>query len=143
MILLINEKSVNLYIIIFVFWHVMATGFELAYSQAPACFKGLVMGMFLLTSSLGNYAASLLVVIVQKASNHHHWYPPGKKLNEGHLEYFYFLLAVLMILNFVVFLFIALKYKYNIVQRREIIRDSRERLQPIGQDDSEITMREG
>ena len=122
--------------VIVVFCPVMAVGLELAYCQAPACFKGLVMGMFLLTSSLGNYAASLLVVIVQKASNHHLWYPPSDKLNKGHLEYFYFLLAGLMILNFVVFFFVASKYKYNSVQREEIIRDSRERLQPTGQDDS-------
>lgn len=107
------------------------TGLEFAYSQAPRCLKGLVMGMFLVTGCLGNYLASLLVFIVQKASKDD-WYPSADP-NKGHLEYFFFLLAGLMILNFVVWLIVALKYKYKIVPQQDIT-GNRETLQPTERD---------
>lgn len=85
------------------------------------------MGTFLLTSALGNYLASLLVLIVRSASSHT-WYPSNP--NEGKMENFFFLLAGLMIVNFVVFLFVASSYIYKTSPRREIIKSSTETLQP-------------
>lgn len=85
------------------------------------------MGTFLLTSALGNYLASLLVLIVRSASSHT-WYPNNP--NEGKMENFFFLLAGLMIVNFVVFLFVASSYIYKTSPRREIIKSSTETLQP-------------
>ena len=81
------------------------------------------MGAFLVTSGLGNYVASLLVVIVRLATGKD-WYPE-KDPNHGHLEYFFFLLAGLMLFNFVVFLFIASSYKYKPLPKRteEIVKD--------------------
>ena len=79
------------------------------------------MGAFLVTSGLGNYVASLLVLIVRSAGNKK-WYP-SKNPNEGTLEYFFFLLAGLMMVNFVVFLFISSSYKYKTAPRREVIKD--------------------
>jgi len=104
------------------------TGLEFAYSQAPKCFRGLVMGAFLVTSGLGNYVASLLVLIVRSASNDV-WYP-SKNPNEGKLENFFFLLAGLMLVNFVVFLFVASSYKYKTAPRREIVTKDLETGQP-------------
>ena len=74
------------------------------------------MGAFLVTSALGSYVASVLVIIVRAASNND-WYP-SKDPNQGHLEYFFFLLAGLMIVNFVVFLYIASSYKYKTLPKR-------------------------
>jgi len=71
------------------------------------------MGAFLVTSGLGSYVASLLVIIVRAASNSD-WYP-SEDLNQGHMEYFFFLLAGLMLINFCVFLYIASSYKYKTV----------------------------
>ena len=90
------------------------------------------MGAFLVTSGLGNYVASLLVLIVRSASNGS-WYP-SKNPNKGNLEYFFFLLAGLMVVNFVVFLFVASSYKYKTTPRKEIIRDSTDTLQPTDGD---------
>ena len=87
------------------------------------------MGMFLLTSALGNYLASLLVLIVRSASDDT-WYPSDNP-NEGKMENFFFLLAGLMIVNFVVFLYVATSYIYKTSPRREIIiRSSTNTLQP-------------
>ena len=94
----------------------------MAYSQSPQHMKGLVMGAFLVTSGLGNYVATLLVVIVRSAGKKE-WYPSDDP-NRGELENFFFLLAGLMMLNFVVFLFIASSYKYKTVTRREEINSN-------------------
>ncbi|XP_020621718.1 solute carrier family 15 member 4-like [Orbicella faveolata] len=118
-----NASSVN------VFWQIpqfmlvgssevlmVITGLEFAYSQAPQSLQGLVMGAFLVTSALGSYVAIVLVIIVRAASNSD-WYP-SEDPNHGHMEYFYFLLSGLMVINFVVFLYIASSYKYKTVPKR-------------------------
>jgi len=81
------------------------------------------MGAFLLTSALGNFFASVIVIIVRAASNGD-WYPI-KDPNHGHMEYFFFLLSGLMLINYVVFLYIASSYKYKTEPKRttEITKD--------------------
>lgn len=121
----INASSVN------VFWQIpqfmlvgasevltVITGLEFAYSQAPQSLQGLVMGAFLVTTALGNYVASVLVVIVRAASNNV-WYP-SEDPNKGYMEYFFFLLSGLMLINFVVFLYVASSYKYKTVPKRTL-----------------------
>ena len=73
------------------------------------------MGCFLITTGLGSYLTSLLVVIVRSASNGV-WYP-SKNPNKGKLEYFFFLLAGIMMVNFAIFVFIASWYKYKTNER--------------------------
>ncbi|XP_022090070.1 solute carrier family 15 member 4-like [Acanthaster planci] len=86
------------------------TGLEFAYSQSPKAMQGVVMGLFLLTSGLGSYIGSLLVVVVNAITSEDEWIPD--EINYGHLEYFFFLLAVIMTINFVCFLLIARGYVY-------------------------------
>ncbi|XP_013392509.1 solute carrier family 15 member 4 [Lingula anatina] len=85
------------------------SGLEFAYSQAPAVLQGLIMGMFLLTNGLGNYLGSALIAIVNAATVDDPWYP--NDINQGHLEYFFWLLAGLMVLNTLVFVVLAWRYK--------------------------------
>ena len=79
------------------------------------------MGVFLVTCGLGNYVSMLLVLIVRSAISKQ-WYP-SENPNDGKMEYFFFLLAGLMMVNFVVFLFIASSYKYKTAPRRERTKD--------------------
>lgn len=83
------------------------TGLEFAYSQAPEYLKGVIMALFLAASGIGSYVANLLVAVVNN-----NWYP-AKDPNQGHMEYFFFMIAGLMTLNFLLFLYIASSYKYR------------------------------
>ena len=82
---------------------------EFAYTQSPVELRGVVMGLYLLTSGFGFYVASALVSVVKHASDSQ-WYPDN--FNKGSPEYYMFLLAGLMMVNVVVFLLIAMKYQY-------------------------------
>lgn len=88
------------------------TGLEFAYSQSPLALQGVIMGLFLLTTGLGSYVGSLLVLIVNSISEAagSEWLPDEP--NDGHLEYFFLLLAGLMILNFCLYLWVSSKYEY-------------------------------
>lgn len=87
----------------------MVTGMEFAYSEAPSSLQGLVMGMFLVTSGLGHYIGSLLINIVNAATPGDEWYPD--EINTGHLDYYFFLVGGLMMLNTLVYFIIAYRYK--------------------------------
>lgn len=67
------------------------------------------MGLNLATIGIGFYVAGALAAIAKKASGDT-WYP--QDLNDGKLENYFFFLAAVMFLNFLVFVFIAKKYKY-------------------------------
>lgn len=87
---------------------------EFFYDQAPDAMRSLCSALSLTTVALGNYLSSLLVTIVTKVTTRHGklgWIPDN--LNRGHLDYFYWLLAILSVLNFVVYLWIAKWYTYK------------------------------
>ncbi|WCJ28429.1 Major facilitator superfamily protein [Euphorbia peplus] len=87
---------------------------EFFYDQAPDAMRSLCSALSLTTVALGNYLSTLLVTIVAKATTGHGkpgWIPDN--LNRGHLDYFYWLLAILSLLNFIVYLWIAKWYTYK------------------------------
>ena len=65
------------------------------------------MALFLSASGIGSYVANFLVAVVNSD-----WYPE-KDPNQGHMEYFFFMMSGLMTLNFLLFLLIASSYKYK------------------------------
>ena len=81
---------------------------ELAYSQSPKSLRGVMMGLYLAMSGFGVYVADALVSIVRRFAAD--WYP--EKLNTGSLEKYFFLLTGIMLLNLVIFLALAVRYKY-------------------------------
>ena len=74
------------------------------------------MGVFLFTAGLGTYAGAALVAIVNAITGSsdagQKWYPDKKNINDGHyLAYYFFLLAGIMILNFVLYIFVAVSFE--------------------------------
>ncbi|KAG0468239.1 hypothetical protein HPP92_017567 [Vanilla planifolia] len=87
---------------------------EFFYDQAPDAMRSLCSALSLTTVALGNYLSSLLVTIVTSLSTRNGklgWIPDN--LNRGHLDYFYWLLAILSFVNFLVYLLIAKAYTYK------------------------------
>jgi len=87
---------------------------EFFYGQAPDAMRSLCAALQLTTNALGNYVSTLLVLIVTKITSSHGrigWIPDN--LNRGHLDYFYWLLTVLSLINFFVYLCLAKRYTYK------------------------------
>ncbi|KAM7276310.1 hypothetical protein ACFE04_018176 [Oxalis oulophora] len=79
--------------------------------ESPERMKSMSTGFFLSSISMGFFVSSLLVTIVVKIT--------GKKwimtnLNGGRLDNFYWLLAVLGFVNFLIFLAVARKHRYKV-----------------------------
>ncbi|CAG2248769.1 PHT [Mytilus edulis] len=93
------------------------SGLEFAYSQAPDFMQGVCMGLFLMMSGLGNYVSEAILKIVRAATGSEppdSWFPD--EINEGKTEYLFFLLGILMFVDFIIFVFVAKCYKYRKTQ---------------------------
>ncbi|GFY93198.1 peptide transporter 1 [Actinidia rufa] len=88
---------------------------EFFYDQAPDAMRSLCSALSLTTVAFGNYLSTLLVTIVTKVTTRGDgelgWIPDN--LNRGHLDYFYWLLAVLSVVNFIAYLWISKWYTYK------------------------------
>jgi peptide/histidine transporter 3/4 len=85
---------------------------EFFYEHAPDAMRSLCSALSLLTNSLGSYLSSLILTIVTSYTTkggNVGWIP--NNLNEGHIDYFFWLLAGLSFLNMIVYIFCAQKYK--------------------------------
>ncbi|BAF20586.1 Os07g0100600, partial [Oryza sativa Japonica Group] len=90
------------------------------YDQAPDDMRSTCTALSLTSSALGNYLSTLLVVIVTAASTRGGglgWIPDN--LNRGHLDYFFWLLAALSAVNFLVYLWIANWYRCKTITTTE------------------------
>lgn len=80
--------------------------------QAPDGIKSFGSSLCMASISLGNYVSSLLVHMVMRITAKGHrpgWIPSD--LNRGHMERFYFLIAVLTAIDFFVYLYFAKSFK--------------------------------
>eukprot|EP01018_Ginkgo_biloba_P028578 Gb_41131 [translate_table: standard] len=87
---------------------------EFFYDQSPDAMRSLCSALSLLTTALGNYLSTLIVSIVTYATTKGGktgWIPDN--LNEGHLDYFFWVLALLSLLNLLVYISCAYRYKYK------------------------------
>lgn len=66
--------------------------------------------MFLVALGLGNYLGSVIVTIVNAATDPK-WI--GTDLNQSHLDYYFYILSILGFANFLVYLWVAIKYEHT------------------------------
>ncbi|XP_072956611.1 protein NRT1/ PTR FAMILY 8.3-like [Typha angustifolia] len=83
---------------------------ELFYDQGSDTMKSMSTAISLLAISLGNYLSSLIVTVVNLATTPggRGWIPDD--LDEGHLDYFFWLLVAVFVLNFVAYLACARRF---------------------------------
>ncbi|KAJ6797454.1 protein NRT1/ PTR FAMILY 8.1-like [Iris pallida] len=87
---------------------------EFFYNEAPDAMRSMCSALSLTTSALGSYLSTILVTIVTDITTRNGrrgWIPDN--LNRGHLDYFFWLLAVLSLLNFLVYILVARWYTYK------------------------------
>ncbi|AAF79856.1 T7N9.14 [Arabidopsis thaliana] len=83
-------------------------------SQFPEHMRSIANSLFPLSFAAANYLSSLLVTTVHKVSgtkDHPDWL--NKDLDRGKLDYFYYLIAVLGVVNLVYFWYCAHRYQYK------------------------------
>ncbi|KAL0442594.1 UNVERIFIED_CONTAM: protein NRT1/ PTR FAMILY 4.6 [Sesamum latifolium] len=100
---------------------------EFFYSQVPKDLKS-ISSCFLWTSmSLGYFLSTIIVKIVNRATKditRSGGWLAGNKINRGHLNLLYWLLSILSLLNFCIYLFVSMRYKYR-QEGPEITSESR------------------
>jgi peptide/histidine transporter 3/4 len=87
---------------------------EFFYDQTPDSMRSMGTALSLTSSALGSYLSALLVFVVTAVTSRNGglgWIPDN--LNRGHLDYFFWLLSLLSVINFLVYLLIAKWYKYK------------------------------
>ncbi|XP_031384631.1 protein NRT1/ PTR FAMILY 3.1-like [Punica granatum] len=85
---------------------------EFFYDQAPESMRSTATALFWMAISIGNYASTLLVSLVHKFTD---WLP-NDNLNKGKLEYFYWLITFLQVLNLIYYLLCAKFYTFKPIQ---------------------------
>ena len=89
---------------------------EFFYDQAPDAMRSLCSALPLTTVALGNYLSSLIVTIISRITTRggrEQGWIPAKNLNVGHMDYFFWLLAVLSLLNLLAYIGCSHWYQYK------------------------------
>ncbi|XP_010551275.1 PREDICTED: protein NRT1/ PTR FAMILY 3.1 [Tarenaya hassleriana] len=98
---------------------------EFFYDQAPESMRSTATALFWTAISIGNYVSTLLVTLVHRFSagpDGRNWLPDNN-LNRGKLEYFYWLITGLQVVNLLYYVWCAKIYTFKPVQ----VHDSTEK----------------
>ncbi|CBI30474.3 unnamed protein product, partial [Vitis vinifera] len=90
---------------------------EYFYDQVPDSMRSLGIAFYLSVIGAANFLSSLLITIVDHVTEKHgkSWF--GVDLNTSRLDKFYWLLAIMNMLNLWVYVIVARRYSYKNVQR--------------------------
>ncbi|KAI3717213.1 hypothetical protein L1987_68683 [Smallanthus sonchifolius] len=89
---------------------------EFFYSQAPKSIKSISYCFLWSSMAIGYFMSSVTVKLVNEATKgvtKSKGWLAGNNINRNHLENFYWLLAILSMINFTIYLFVASNYKYR------------------------------
>lgn len=86
---------------------------EFFLDQAPDSMRSLGNALYLSTVAVGSFLSSLLVSIVTKITYNSNGGWIGNDLSKSHMDYFYWLLAVLSFVNLIAFVLFAYCYTYK------------------------------
>ncbi|XP_054823064.1 protein NRT1/ PTR FAMILY 3.1-like [Prosopis cineraria] len=91
---------------------------EFFYDQSPESMRSTAMALFWAVISVGNYGSTLLVTLIHRFTRRpdgSNWLPDNN-LNKGRLEYFYWIITLLQLINLIFYLWCAKCYTYKPVQ---------------------------
>ncbi|TVU11727.1 hypothetical protein EJB05_45329 [Eragrostis curvula] len=90
---------------------------EFMYDQSPESMRSTATALFWLSISLGSYASTALVAAVHRWSagaDGSNWLPDN--INHGRLDYFYWVVTMLQVLNLVYYIICAKRFTFKPVQ---------------------------
>ncbi|XP_043716978.1 protein NRT1/ PTR FAMILY 3.1-like [Telopea speciosissima] len=103
---------------------------EFLYDQAPESMRSTAAALHWTAVSLGNYVSTMLVMMVHSITKGS-WLQDN--LNEGKLEYFYWLITILQVLNLIYYLLCAKFYSWKPIQLHQKGIDSKAEVELAGQ----------
>ena len=71
----------------------LSIGLEYAYTTSPRTFQGIIMGLYAAIEGLGSFLSVLLVIVTRAL--HLEWIRSEANFNQGHIDYFFYLLAII------------------------------------------------
>merc|ERR1712129_97320 len=87
---------------------------EFFYDQMPQKMKNLGVAIYLSVIGIGSILSGIIISVIQNLSCKKQgscWI--SNNLNNGHLDHFYWFLAVLAAINFFIFIIVARYYEYK------------------------------
>ncbi|XP_061369924.1 protein NRT1/ PTR FAMILY 3.1-like [Gastrolobium bilobum] len=86
---------------------------EFLFDQSPESMRSSAAALYCLTAASGNYMGTLLVSLVHKYTGEERNWLPDRNLNRGRLEYYYFLVSGIQVINLIYYLICAWFYTYK------------------------------
>ncbi|XP_031496931.1 protein NRT1/ PTR FAMILY 3.1-like [Nymphaea colorata] len=86
---------------------------QFLYDQSPESMRSFGIALFWIAISLGNYLSTLVVSLVHKYTGKEHNWLPNHNLNKGRLEYYYWFITGLQIVNLGYYIICTLFYTYK------------------------------
>jgi len=83
---------------------------EFLFDQSPETMRTTAAALFSLAGSVGNYIGKILVTLVHKYTDHQNNWLPDRNLNRGRLDYYYWLVTGIQVLNLVYYVICAWFY---------------------------------
>jgi peptide/histidine transporter 3/4 len=97
---------------------------EFLYDQSPESMRSSATALYGVAIAIGNFISTLLVTLVHKYTGKENNWLPDRNLNRGRLEYYYFLLSGIQVINFIYYVICAWFYTYKPLE--EIIEISKQ-----------------
>ncbi|KAK8507676.1 hypothetical protein V6N13_025330 [Hibiscus sabdariffa] len=85
---------------------------EFLYDQSPESMRSTAAALYWIAISIGNYIGTLLVSLVHKYTGEKNWLP-DRNLNRGKLDYYYWLVSGIQVLNLIYYIIVAYFYSYK------------------------------
>ncbi|XP_043717825.1 protein NRT1/ PTR FAMILY 3.1-like [Telopea speciosissima] len=104
---------------------------EFLYDQAPESMRSMAAALYWTAMSMGNYFSTILVTMVNVFTKGS-WLQDN--LNKGKLEYYYWLITLLQVLNLIYYLLCAKFYSWKPIQQHQKGVDSEAGIELVGRD---------
>ncbi|KAL1148898.1 hypothetical protein V6Z11_A10G156500 [Gossypium hirsutum] len=89
---------------------------EFLYDQSPESMRSTAAALYWTAISMGNYIGTLLVSLVHKYTGENSNWLPDRNLNRGKLEYYYWLVSGIQVLNLIYYIICAYLYTYKPIE---------------------------